>query len=391
MNIPIRARDDAVPAIAVRRVSGDLVAQQRSGAARGVVGQVPAALPLEEASARGGGEPGVGQEVDEVDGDGGGVEVEEVDFGDVRGALGGGVVEDCSGEDVSWDVESGGEVGLRRSVRGEAELRRCRREVGLRRRRREVERWEEERERTRRVDVFGRLLREFIAPNDPFRQDGQQALRRETHDAVLDAVVSVPVVRRLRLLQDLLARLLQQLKHGRVSITGGGRGLVRLSRTLGRLEEILAPGLVHRRLRQRLGHDGGLAELDAVAEVDHGVAEADEEAREQVVGALVAREEVLVQHPGHALGLDFGCEVDQVVSVLRVVAEEFVEAGRGLQCVDDLLVGREGHSLRVDLLIIGGLHLVRGGSKGVESEDVVEQVILRSQVLVYSTDENKMT
>lgn len=53
-----------------------------------------------------------------MDGDGGGVEVEEVDFGDVRGVLGGGVVEDCLGEGVSWDVESAGEVGLRRSVRG---------------------------------------------------------------------------------------------------------------------------------------------------------------------------------------------------------------------------------------------------------------------------------
>lgn len=80
---------------------------------------------------------------------------------------------------------------------------------------------------------------------------------------------------RRRVLQDLLARLVQQLEEGRFS--AGGR-LLRLCPTFGGLEEILAPRLVHRGLRQRLGHDGRLAELEAVTQVDHGMRESDKEA-----------------------------------------------------------------------------------------------------------------
>lgn len=161
-----------------------------------------------------------------------------------------------------------------------------------------------------------RSLLQLIRLDSDLRDILDRLLRCTLHDSIVD-LIRIAEVRTSRQLPMLI--LLQILEISNQRLVGR---ILLLSQLISLSEELAQLILMHRRLSERLGDDGGLLPLDAKHELDHGMQEARVQPLEEVLGlGIVLLEDVLRQDLAPALGLDLGLVESEEGGVVLALAE----------------------------------------------------------------------
>ena len=100
------------------------------------------------------------------------------------------------------------------------------------------------------------------------------------------------------------------------------------------------------------------------------------ESYEHVIGTFVSCETIFVDYGWPTLGVNFGMEEDKIVVVVILLAQELFELGRIVHFLNDFIVDGLGWSLVVLIVDIVVLDGGRISAKSVDSEKVMDDVIL---------------